>query len=273
MSCSRSRRSPRGRRSCASRRRRSRRPRAGAPRPTQPQPVHVKRRRARCSEDARPREHPDEHRRATQSVDRLSRLARRCRAARRAGRLCAGARLHGDQAVRLRDLGARASASWTSGSRRPGHENAYFPLLIPRASSKRRPSTSRASRRRWPGHARRRQRAGRAAGDPPDLRDDHRRHLRASGSSSYRDLPLLINQWANVVRWEMRTRLFLRTSRVPLAGGPHGSTRPWTEAVRETPTTMLDVYAALSRTTWRCRSCRAARARARSSPAPRDLFD
>lgn len=30
--------------------------------------------------------------------------------------------------------------------------------------------------------------------------------------SSYRDLPLLINQWANVVRWEMRTRLFLRTA-------------------------------------------------------------
>ena len=30
--------------------------------------------------------------------------------------------------------------------------------------------------------------------------------------TSYRDLPILINQWANVVRWEMRTRLFLRTS-------------------------------------------------------------
>ena len=29
---------------------------------------------------------------------------------------------------------------------------------------------------------------------------------------SYRDLPLLINQWANIVRWEMRTRLFLRTT-------------------------------------------------------------
>ena len=40
---------------------------------------------------------------------------------------------------------------------------------------------------------------------------------------SYRDLPLLYNQWANVVRWEMRTRLFLRTSRVPVAGGPHGA--------------------------------------------------
>ena len=39
---------------------------------------------------------------------------------------------------------------------------------------------------------------------------------------SYRDLPILCNQWANVVRWEMRTRLFLRTARVPLAGGPHG---------------------------------------------------
>ena len=40
---------------------------------------------------------------------------------------------------------------------------------------------------------------------------------------SYRDLPLLINQWCNVVRWEKRTRLFLRTTRVPLAGRPHGA--------------------------------------------------
>jgi prolyl-tRNA synthetase len=35
---------------------------------------------------------------------------------------------------------------------------------------------------------------------------------------SYRDLPILVNQWANVVRWEMRTRLFLRTVRISLAG-------------------------------------------------------
>ena len=34
----------------------------------------------------------------------------------------------------------------------------------------------------------------------------------AALDQSYRDLPLLINQWANVVRWEMRTRLFLRTT-------------------------------------------------------------
>ena len=40
---------------------------------------------------------------------------------------------------------------------------------------------------------------------------------------SYRDLPLLINQWANVVRWEMRTRLFLRTSRVFMARRAHST--------------------------------------------------
>ncbi len=37
---------------------------------------------------------------------------------------------------------------------------------------------------------------------------------------SYRDLPVLCNQWANVMRWEMRTRMFLRTSEFPLAGRP-----------------------------------------------------
>ena len=37
-------------------------------------------------------------------------------------------------------------------------------------------------------------------------------HMYAKWIRSYRDLPMLINQWANVVRWEMRTRLFLRTT-------------------------------------------------------------
>ena len=40
---------------------------------------------------------------------------------------------------------------------------------------------------------------------------------------SYRDLPLLINQWANVVRWEMRPRLFLRTAEVSLARRTYGA--------------------------------------------------
>ncbi len=58
---------------------------------------------------------------------------------------------------------------------------------------------------------------------------------------SYRDLPLLINQWANVVRWEMRTRLFLRTAEFLWQ---EGHTAHATEAeAREEVSRMLDVYA------------------------------
>lgn len=58
---------------------------------------------------------------------------------------------------------------------------------------------------------------------------------------SYRDLPLLINQWANVVRWEMRTRLFLRTAEFLWQEG-HTAHATKEEAVEET-LRMLDVYA------------------------------
>ena len=58
---------------------------------------------------------------------------------------------------------------------------------------------------------------------------------------SYRDLPLLINQWANVVRWEMRTRLFLRTAEFLWQEG-HTAHATKTEAVEETEK-MLHVYA------------------------------
>jgi prolyl-tRNA synthetase len=58
---------------------------------------------------------------------------------------------------------------------------------------------------------------------------------------SYRDLPLLINQWANVVRWEMRTRLFLRTAEFLWQEG-HTAHATAEEAVVETKQ-MLDVYA------------------------------
>ena len=58
---------------------------------------------------------------------------------------------------------------------------------------------------------------------------------------SYRDLPLLINQWANVVRWEMRTRLFLRTTEFLWQEG-HTAHATEQEAVAET-LQMLDVYA------------------------------
>jgi prolyl-tRNA synthetase len=58
---------------------------------------------------------------------------------------------------------------------------------------------------------------------------------------SYRDLPLLINQWANVVRWELRTRLFLRTTEFLWQEG-HTAHATREEAVRETEQ-MLDIYA------------------------------
>ncbi|HKL03370.1 MAG TPA: aminoacyl--tRNA ligase-related protein, partial [Cryomorphaceae bacterium] len=58
---------------------------------------------------------------------------------------------------------------------------------------------------------------------------------------SYRDLPLLINQWANVVRWEMRTRLFLRTAEFLWQEG-HTAHATKGEAIEEAER-MLDVYA------------------------------
>ena len=61
---------------------------------------------------------------------------------------------------------------------------------------------------------------------------------------SYRDLPLLVNQWANVVRWEMRTRLFLRTSEFLWQEG-HTAHATKVEAIEETEQ-MLDL----------CRFCR-----------------
>ncbi|MCD6064739.1 MAG: proline--tRNA ligase, partial [Flavipsychrobacter sp.] len=58
---------------------------------------------------------------------------------------------------------------------------------------------------------------------------------------SYRDLPILVNQWANVVRWEMRTRLFLRTAEFLWQEG-HTAHATKQEAIEETER-MLDVYA------------------------------
>ena len=58
---------------------------------------------------------------------------------------------------------------------------------------------------------------------------------------SYRDLPILVNQWANVVRWEMRTRLFLRTAEFLWQEG-HTAHATKEEALAETKT-MVEVYA------------------------------
>jgi prolyl-tRNA synthetase len=66
-------------------------------------------------------------------------------------------------------------------------------------------------------------------------------HMYSQWIQSYRDLPVLINQWCNVMRWEMRTRLFLRTSEFLWQEG-HTAHETQAEAQEET-LRMLDVYA------------------------------
>ncbi len=66
-------------------------------------------------------------------------------------------------------------------------------------------------------------------------------HSFANWVQSYRDLPLLINQWANVCRWEMRTRLFLRTMEFLWQEGHTAHETP--EEAEEETRRMLDVYA------------------------------
>jgi prolyl-tRNA synthetase len=63
--------------------------------------------------------------------------------------------------------------------------------------------------------------------------------------SSYRDLPLLVNQWCNVVRWEMRTRIFLRTSEFLWQEGHTAHASP--EEAMDRTLQMLDIYGKLAR--------------------------
>lgn len=70
-------------------------------------------------------------------------------------------------------------------------------------------------------------------------------HMMANWIGSYRDLPMLLNQWANVMRWELRTRLFLRTAEFLWQEG-HTAHETEQEA-REETLRMLDVYASFAR--------------------------
>ena len=93
-----------------------------------------------------------------------------------------------------------------------GHQNAYFPLLIPESFIKKEaehvegfsPELAVVT------HA-----GGKKLEEPYVIRPTSETiigHFFQRWIESYRDLPLLINQWANVIRWELRTRMFLRTS-------------------------------------------------------------
>jgi prolyl-tRNA synthetase len=93
-----------------------------------------------------------------------------------------------------------------------GHQNAYFPLLIPESflNKEKGHVEGFAPECAVVTHG-----GGKKLEEPLIVRPTSEtiiNHAFAKWIQSWRDLPLLINQWANVVRWEMRTRLFLRTS-------------------------------------------------------------
>ena len=125
-----------------------------------------------------------------------------------------------------------------------GHQNAYFPLFIPESYLKREaehvegfsPELAIVT------HA-----GGKELEEPLVVRPTSETIIGEAFSEwiqSYRDLPLLINQWANVVRWEMRTRPFLRTSEFLWQ---EGHTAHATDAEAEAETRqMLDIYAEIA---------------------------
>jgi prolyl-tRNA synthetase len=122
-----------------------------------------------------------------------------------------------------------------------GHVNAYFPLLIPMSFiSKEAEHVEGFS----PELAVVTHGGGKELEEPLVVRPTSETiigHAYAQWIRSYRDLPVLINQWCNVVRWEMRTRLFLRTSEFLWQEG-HTAHATAEEAVEET-LRMLGVYA------------------------------
>lgn len=137
-----------------------------------------------------------------------------------------------------------------------GHQNAYFPLFVPK-------SLFEAEEKNAEGFAKECAVVThyRLKADPngkgklivdPEAKLEEELVVRPTSEAiiwntykdwiqSYRDLPILVNQWANVVRWEMRTRLFLRTAEFLWQEG-HTAHATAEEAVKETEQ-MLEVYA------------------------------
>jgi prolyl-tRNA synthetase len=137
-----------------------------------------------------------------------------------------------------------------------GHVNAYFPLFVPRSFLEKEEGHAEGFAKECAvvTHYRLKadpQNKGKLMVDP-DSKLEEELVIRPTSEAiiwnayrdwinSYRDLPLLINQWANVVRWEMRTRLFLRTAEFLWQEG-HTAHATAEEAVDET-VRMLNVYA------------------------------
>jgi prolyl-tRNA synthetase len=137
-----------------------------------------------------------------------------------------------------------------------GHSNAYFPLFVPKSlfEAEEQNAEGFAKECAIVTHYRLKadpERKGKLMVDP-EAKLEEELVVRPTSEAiiwntykkwiqSYRDLPILVNQWANVVRWEMRTRLFLRTAEFLWQEG-HTAHSTADEAVKET-VQMLDVYA------------------------------
>ena len=122
-----------------------------------------------------------------------------------------------------------------------GHKNAYFPLLIPMSFIQKEAEHIEGFA---PELAVVTYGGGKKLDEPLVVRPTSETvigYAYAQWVHSYRDLPVLINQWANVVRWEMRPRLFLRTTEFLWQEG-HTAHATEEEAVEETMR-MLDIYA------------------------------
>jgi prolyl-tRNA synthetase len=136
-----------------------------------------------------------------------------------------------------------------------GHENAYFPLFIPKSYLSKEAAHVEGFAKECAvvTHYRlKNAEDGSGVIVDPDAKLEEELIVRPTSETiiwdtyrkwiqSYRDLPILVNQWANVVRWEMRTRLFLRTAEFLWQEG-HTAHATKKEAIAETEQ-MIDVYA------------------------------
>lgn len=136
-----------------------------------------------------------------------------------------------------------------------GHSNAYFPLFIPKSYLSKEADHVEGFAKECAvvTHYRlKNDPEGKGVVVDPDAKLEEELVVRPTSETiiwntyrnwiqSYRDLPILVNQWANVVRWEMRTRLFLRTAEFLWQEG-HTAHATKNEAVAEAEQ-MLDVYA------------------------------
>src|SRR5262245_24520078 len=135
-----------------------------------------------------------------------------------------------------------------------GHVNAYFPLFIPKSFLAKEEQMAEGFAKECAVITHYRLKAGKGKGlvVDPEARLEEELVVRPTSETiiwntyknwiqSYRDLPLLINQWCNVVRWEMRTRLFLRTAEFLWQEG-HTAHATQKEAEDEALRILMDCY-------------------------------